>query len=199
MADLIAFCENPRCGAVFAARNIFGGSGSANISLKDIGVGPCPRCGGMGRVPDGIYRYSSGALRLLTGPDVSVQKLRVVEAILREARGKTSTKAELLKKIEAASPHTASALETVPDQNGSLAWLAVVIALISLAIQIHSTYFKSDDSELQKMFMQQLLKEAQPQQQTLQPPLEKKPKPGRNKPCPCGSGRKYKKCCLHTA
>ncbi len=22
-------------------------------------------------------------------------------------------------------------------------------------------------------------------------------KPGRNEPCPCGSGRKYKKCCLH--
>jgi tetratricopeptide (TPR) repeat protein len=24
-------------------------------------------------------------------------------------------------------------------------------------------------------------------------------KPGRNDPCPCGSGKKYKKCCLHTS
>ena len=24
-------------------------------------------------------------------------------------------------------------------------------------------------------------------------------KPGRNEPCPCGSGKKYKKCCLHTS
>jgi uncharacterized protein len=24
-----------------------------------------------------------------------------------------------------------------------------------------------------------------------------KPRPGRNDPCPCGSGKKYKKCCLH--
>jgi len=24
----------------------------------------------------------------------------------------------------------------------------------------------------------------------------KKPKNGRNSPCPCGSGKKYKKCCL---
>lgn len=23
-------------------------------------------------------------------------------------------------------------------------------------------------------------------------------KPGRNEPCPCGSGKKYKKCCSHT-
>lgn len=27
--------------------------------------------------------------------------------------------------------------------------------------------------------------------------LEKKPKTGRSDPCPCGSGRKYKKCCLY--
>ena len=25
----------------------------------------------------------------------------------------------------------------------------------------------------------------------------KSPKIGRNEPCPCGSGRKYKKCCLN--
>lgn len=25
------------------------------------------------------------------------------------------------------------------------------------------------------------------------------PKVGRNEPCPCGSGKKFKKCCLHPA
>ena len=29
------------------------------------------------------------------------------------------------------------------------------------------------------------------------PPLRAGPKVGRNDPCPCGSGKKYKKCCLH--
>ena len=28
-------------------------------------------------------------------------------------------------------------------------------------------------------------------------PVRQPPKVGRNDPCPCGSGRKYKKCCLH--
>jgi uncharacterized protein YecA (UPF0149 family) len=28
-------------------------------------------------------------------------------------------------------------------------------------------------------------------------PVIKKKKIGRNDPCPCGSGKKYKKCCLH--
>jgi|SRR5690625_368787 len=28
-------------------------------------------------------------------------------------------------------------------------------------------------------------------------PFRKQPRPGRNEPCYCGSGKKYKKCCLH--
>ena len=28
-------------------------------------------------------------------------------------------------------------------------------------------------------------------------PLGERPKSGRNDPCPCGSGKKYKRCCLH--
>ncbi|MBW2960239.1 SEC-C domain-containing protein [Mesonia sp. JHPTF-M18] len=28
-------------------------------------------------------------------------------------------------------------------------------------------------------------------------PIEKQKEPGRNDPCPCGSGKKYKKCCLN--
>ena len=31
----------------------------------------------------------------------------------------------------------------------------------------------------------------------VQPPAVKRKKIGRNDPCPCGSGKKYKKCCLH--
>ena len=29
------------------------------------------------------------------------------------------------------------------------------------------------------------------------PYVRAEPKVGRNDPCPCGSGKKYKKCCLH--
>jgi uncharacterized protein len=28
-------------------------------------------------------------------------------------------------------------------------------------------------------------------------PAHAESRPGRNDPCPCGSGKKYKKCCLH--
>ena len=34
------------------------------------------------------------------------------------------------------------------------------------------------------------------EQSSLKSPPEIHPKTGRNDPCPCGSGKKYKKCCL---
>jgi uncharacterized protein YecA (UPF0149 family) len=33
----------------------------------------------------------------------------------------------------------------------------------------------------------------------IEPYVRAAPKVGRNDPCPCGSGKKYKKCCLATA
>lgn len=30
----------------------------------------------------------------------------------------------------------------------------------------------------------------------MQKPIKREPKIGRNKPCPCGSGKKYKRCCI---
>jgi hypothetical protein len=33
----------------------------------------------------------------------------------------------------------------------------------------------------------------------LAPPRHSSDKPGRNSPCPCGSGKKYKQCCLKKA
>ena len=38
---------------------------------------------------------------------------------------------------------------------------------------------------------------ANPQQQETQKPIINGTKVGRNDPCPCGSGKKFKSCCLH--
>lgn len=36
-----------------------------------------------------------------------------------------------------------------------------------------------------------------PEQIRLCEPAKRNVRPSRNQPCPCGSGRKYKQCCLH--
>jgi preprotein translocase subunit SecA len=35
----------------------------------------------------------------------------------------------------------------------------------------------------------------EPEQRSIEPIVNDQPKVGRNDPCPCGSGKKYKKCC----
>jgi uncharacterized protein YecA (UPF0149 family) len=42
-----------------------------------------------------------------------------------------------------------------------------------------------------------LLREARIQSGNQQPPLPTPNRTGRNDPCPCGSGLKYKRCCIN--
>ena len=43
--------------------------------------------------------------------------------------------------------------------------------------------------------MEQAIQASGGKDRALQPLRRKTPKVGRNEPCPCGSGKKYKKCC----
>ena len=197
MSSFLAFCENPKCGAVFAVPNIVGGPGNVTINMVDSKAGPCPACGAYGQIPNGVYKYANHAVSLLTGPESTVRILRQVHQILKNAKLKTSTKAEILKQVENVSPSTAQALQNTPEISNYLQWLTVLIALVALSIQVHSTYFNEDDIE--KQFRDHLLqenKELIEKNNKVETYKRPTPKIQRNEPCPCGSGKKYKKCCL---
>ena len=199
MSSFIAFCSNPSCGAVFEVPNLIGGDGTATIEMVGTTVGPCPACGSTGRIPDGVYEYANHAVNLLKGPELTVRALKQVKEILERARSKPSSKEEVLKEVESVSPEAAKALGSAPDSSNYLQWIGIVIALIALAIQAHTSYFKDDDVE--KQFREYLLKENESLKQKLEKPKTFKrnePKVPRNAPCPCGSGKKYKKCCYLT-
>lgn len=198
MASFIAFCENPRCGAVFEVSNLIGGEGNATIHMTGSKVGPCPVCKSYGYIPDGVYQYANNAVSLLTGPETSVRVLQQVQDFLRST--KASTKEDVLKKVGTISPRTAEALEKAPDLPNFMQWLLFLIALLGLAIQVHTSYFKNNDIE--KQFRDHLLQEnkllRQEQIRKSEPYKRDIPKMHRNAPCPCGSGKKYKKCCQLT-
>lgn len=196
MTSFVAFCENPQCGTAFETPNLVGGSGNATIHMTNTRVGPCPVCGSFGLIPDGIYQYANHAVSLLTGPGTSIHALRKVHEILKRAKSKPEDKEEVLKEVEAVSPQAAQALQQAPETANYLNWIAVLIALIALAIQVHTSYFKVDDVE--KQFRDHLLeenKELREQNKKAIPYKREKPKIQRNDPCLCGSGKKYKKCC----
>ena len=196
MTSFVAFCENQKCGAVFEVPNLVGGSGNVTIHMTNTRVGPCPVCGSSGLIPDGIYQYASHAVSLLTGPETSTQILRQVHEILRRAKYKPENKETILNEVEAVSPQTAQALQKAPEISNYLNWITVLIALVALAIQVHTSYFKGDNVESQ--FRDHLLnenKELKEQKKRSIPYKREEPKIQRNDPCPCGSGKKYKKCC----
>jgi len=196
VTSFLAFCENPKCGAVFEVPNLIGGSGNVTVHMTNTKAGPCPVCGSKGVIPDGVYQYASQAVSLLRGPETSVRILKQVHEILKKAKSETTSKKEVLEQVEKISPKTAQALQSIPEISNFLQWLTVLIALIALGIQIDSTYFKEEDIE--KQFRDHLLqenKELREQSKKSSTYKRKKPKTQRNEPCPCGSGKKYKKCC----
>jgi len=201
MSTFVAFCENPACGAIFPAPNIFGGEGTATIQMTNNRYGPCPSCGGLGRIPDGLYQYANHVVEFLRGPQESLAALRKVQALLGEFRAKDLPRDEVLNQVRDVAPRVASAMEKVPSIAITQQWMQILIALVTLAILIQTTYFKKSDQELEKLFIDHLLqenKELKRQQspatkgQTYRRPSAKIP---RNEPCPCGSGKKYKRCC----
>ncbi|WP_353662454.1 SEC-C metal-binding domain-containing protein [Hydrogenimonas sp. SS33] len=196
MTSFVAFCENPKCGAVFEVPILVGGPGNATIHMTNTRAGPCPVCGSFGLIPDGVYQYANHAVSLLTGPETSVRVLRQVYEILKRAKSTSEDKQAVLKEVEEVSPQAAQTLQQAPEISNYLQWITVLIALVSLAIQVHTSYFKGDDVERQ--FRDHLLeenKELRKQRKKSTPYKRENPKIRRNDPCPCGSGKKYKKCC----
>lgn len=201
MSTFVAFCENQSCGAIFPAPNLIGGEGTATIQMTDTRYGPCPSCGGYGLIPDGVYRYANNVVEFLRGPQESLAALQKVQKLLASIRGQGLTRDEILSQVRDVSPRVASAMEITPSIAITQQWIQIVIALVTLAILIQTTYFKKSDQELEKLFIEHLLREnveLRQQKSTPQKGLTyRRPtaKVQRNDPCPCGSGKKSKRCC----
>jgi SEC-C motif len=201
VSTFVAFCDNPTCGAIFLAPNIIGGAGSATLSMTGTRYGPCPRCGGNGHIPDGVYRYANHVVEFLRGPQESLAALRKVEALLRTVQSQSPTRDELLNQVRAVAPGVAGAMEKAPTVAVTQQWIQILLAFVTLAILVQTTYFKKSDKELENKFIEHLLqenKELKPQKQpgvSGQPIRRASPKVPRNAPCTCGSGKKYKRCC----
>lgn len=197
----VAFCENPACGAIFQAPNIIGGSGSATIHMTGTRFGPCPRCGGFGHIPDGVYRYANQIVEFLRGPQESLDALRKIESLLKQIQSSSVTRSQVLENIRAVSPTIAKELDKTPQVAIVQQWIQILLAFITLAILVQTTYFKKTDKELETKFIVHLLQENNEFKRQQSIPAASKSIPHtstkvpRNAPCPCGSGKKYKCCC----
>ncbi|RDK82540.1 SEC-C metal-binding domain-containing protein [Marinirhabdus gelatinilytica] len=197
MNGVIAYCENKKCGTIFSVPNLIGGPGSANIEFKNTRLGPCPNCGSSGLVPDGVYEYFDKAISFVRGPKESVEKLLELKQLILGFKENPKSKDEIVKEVQKISPNYAQTIQKAPDIDIHK-WIATILAILTAAILVQQTYFKGSDDEIKDKVIEQLLNQNKTLiEQTKPQPVNVNIKIGRNDKCHCGSGLKYKKCCIN--
>ncbi len=187
MPSVPAFCDT--CGTVFNS-GIFV-ENSTNISFAGNRSGPCPNCGGMGHVPDGVFNFIGNTIEILSAPERTISELTSLAKILREAKAKAETREQVVSRIEKELPSLSGLGKLLPKNKSELyGFLAVVLAAVQLFSQTPPAQNSTTINVTQ--VIQQVI--AEPSDVKMAP-IKPNKKVGRNDPCPCGSGVKYKKCC----
>ena len=196
--DVPAFCDT--CGTVFRSGIVV--ENSTNITFVGNRAGPCPVCGGMGHIPDGVFNFVGNTIEILAAPQRTVEELSRLSRILREAREKKQTPEDVAQTIRKELPELSRLADFLPQTRAEFyAFLTLIVTVIALLSQ-GGGGGKTTNITVNQTINQVLVdtdksakSSVHPSTRQAHPPEKVAPKAGRNAPCPCGSGKKYKKCC----
>jgi hypothetical protein len=190
-----AVCNN--CGTIFPSG--FEAENARNITFSGCGAGPCPVCGGNGHIPDGVNNFIGNTIEFLTGPSRSANELQRLSDILRQAQKDKASTDEIVEKIEKEIPELSSIKDLLPKTRSDLYTFIIIILTIISMILTEVNQDKRPNIQIDQVvnviYQQQKNTSKKLQTKSINETRKKK-KIGRNEPCPCGSGKKYKKCCL---
>jgi hypothetical protein len=127
---LPAVCDN--CGAFFTPRAI-NAENVRGLTISNVSVGPCPNCGGMGHIPDGVYNVFGNVLQVLSAPAHSIDELRRLAEILRQARARSESADAVKERIRKESPSLSTIADLLPaNRVERIAFIAMVIAAVGV-------------------------------------------------------------------
>jgi len=131
MPAVPAVCNN--CGTVFAMPNLVAGGSTGNITISNVKAGPCPNCGGMGSIPDGLYQFAGDTLRIFAAwPTDRLQHVATTLATAKAAADRNAVEQALGKE-----PDLAAILKKLsPLQDGPTFWafISALLAAIMLLL-----------------------------------------------------------------
>lgn len=184
MVNLPAFCD--RCGSVFPSGLDIEG---ISIAFHDVSVGRCPSCGGVLRIPDGDFDLLDKTITILSAPDQSVRDLGRLADLLRSAKDKEQSHQDIADQVKRELPNLSRLADLLPKNRTQLyAFLMLLVATIDLLI-------RSPGQVTVNQMIQQVIVTPEMAPTSAAPSMHVERRTGRNDPCPCGSGRKFKKCC----
>ncbi len=181
--------------------NIIGGPGTAEVTFVGSGAGPCPKCGGMGHIPDGVYRFVGDTIELLQAPERTVSELQRLTQVLRTANQRGADLQEVRSTVEREFPGWGERLSKllVPRTPADVAaYFMLFLMIVQMVMQA-----KAND-EVPAINEQTVINNITVQTSGQSPSAESSStngqtsaegrKVGRNELCPCGSGQKFKRC-----
>ena len=109
-----AFCDT--CGTVFPSGfNVE----NSTVTFASCTAGPCPVCGGMGRIPDGVFGFFGNTINILSAPTRTREELGRLANIIEEARAKRQTPQHVADQIRKEVPKMASVADLlIPKSAG---------------------------------------------------------------------------------
>jgi esterase/lipase len=150
MPMIPAFCDN--CGFAFSS-GIFV-ENCLNITLSGNKAGPCPKCGSMGSVIDGIFNASRNVIEIVSAPFWTYEKLQSLSKILSEIRDSEETPEQKTERIKKEAPELSSIADSLPKTRMELyafitMFLAIITVLLSQCAPQDSSDEKFEKTELQ--------------------------------------------------
>lgn len=200
MARIPAICD--KCSTIFPSGFNIAKVG-AQASLSNCKAGPCPRCGGDGTILDGVYKAIDNATTEAFVGKQSIDKLKQLLGVLELAKKKQWGREEVIANINKTTPAFAKIADRLPKSRTELyAFIVIIIMVINTLINSGKNILTKDELTRQtEVTINNYYETNSKNQSVTKPTLPVKDIPinkkrvGRNDPCPCGSGKKYKKCC----
>ena len=186
MPSVPAFCDT--CGTVFHSGVI---AENSSIGFSNVLSGPCPKCGGTGHIPDGVFNFIGNTIEILSAPERTIKELTQLAQILQDAKVKGETPEAVIARIHQELPSLSRMADLLPKNRSELyGFLALILTVVQLMSQPAQTSHTININQV----IQQVIPAPDVQQPTHHS-QEPNKKIGRNEPCSCGSGKKYKRCC----
>jgi len=186
MVHIPAFCDS--CGAAFGSGIVV--ENCRNITFSGNRSGPCPRCGSMGSVIDGVFNVVGDVIEILSAPQRTVESLNKLSNIFREAAKEKDSTEQITEKINEQVPELSLITRYIPKNATELvAWLTFIL----IAMQTINQFSKDDSPDINIILNQSVEQSMEPQ--NYYPFNQQAIPPTRNSPCSCGSKKRYKHCC----
>lgn len=198
MPIIPAFCDS--CGTAFPS-GIFA-ENCLHMTMTGNRSGPCPKCGGMGSVPDGIFNIVGNAIEILNAPMRTVEQLKRYAQVLDEAKEQKLSREDVKKKIDEEVPEFSTISQYLPKNRSELyAFLALIISFLAYVTPLMMSDNGMPETEVEslinnsvsQMLMQQEINRLQQENKQLKG--DEFSKQTRNSKCSCGSNKRYKHCC----